>query len=91
MFNKEFKARGIIIGYRRSGAKQYNSQVLVRVYLDPNFVPDIIGSRVIVRDLHGNLYKGKVIRIHNKKNSTIIVRFNPNIPGQLIGYFVDIV
>lgn len=85
------KINGVILGYRRGSNIQYNNQVYVKVFVDPEIVHTLVGSKVVAKDVYGNVYKGKVVKVHGRNNSIIIVWFNPNIPGQLIGSLVDIV
>jgi large subunit ribosomal protein L35Ae len=81
---------GVIKSYRRSGARQYNEQVLVQVFTDPKLVGSLVGAKVIARDKYGNVYRGKVIKVHSFKNCVVVVRFKPNIPGQLLSSRVEI-
>jgi len=85
------KINGVILGYRKGNNTQYNNEVYVKVFMDPKSVYGLIGSKVVIRDNHGNVYKGKVVKIHSHKNSIVIVRFDPGIPGQLIRSLVDII
>lgn len=82
--------RGVILGYRRSKAMQYPNQVLIKVFTTPIEVHQFIGTKVVARDLYGNVYKGKILKIHSARNSVVLARFKPNIPGQLIGATVEI-
>jgi len=84
------KSVGIILGYRRSKANQYTNQVLIKVLESPSGIAGFIGASVVARDVHGNVYRGKVIRVHSRKKSVVVVRFRRNIPGQLIRSFVEI-
>jgi len=81
---------GVIRSYRRSGARQYNEQVLVQVFTDPKLVGSLVGAKVIARDRYGNVYRGKVVKVLSFKNCTVVVRFRPNVPGQLLGSRVEI-
>jgi len=85
------RIRGVIAGYRLGAGRQYNNQVLIKVFTDPKSVHRLVGARVIVGDRFGNVYRGKVVRVHSSKNCVVVARFRPNIPGQLIGSLVDIV
>jgi large subunit ribosomal protein L35Ae len=82
---------GVVKGYRRGGARQYNNQVLVQVFTDSKAVGGLVGAKVIARDAHGNVYRGRVVKVHSFKNCIVVARFKPNIPGQLIGSHVEIV
>jgi len=81
---------GRILGYKRGGGRQYNSKVLIKVFIDSKSVHRLIGSKVIVKDFKGNMYNGKIVKIHSTKNTVALARFKPNIPGQLIGSTVSI-
>ncbi len=84
--------RGVVVGYRRGTNTQYTNQVLVRV-VDTVMkrVDSLIGAKVLVRDQWGNSYIGKVVRVHARgRNNVVIVRFNRNLPGQVIGEPVQI-
>ncbi len=83
--------RGIILGYRRSKARQYNNQVIVKVLVDPKNVGSLVGAKIIANDRYGNVYRGKIVRVHSFRNCTVIAVFRPNIPGQLIGSIVSII
>ena len=83
--------QGVIVGYRRGKAVQYNNQVLVKIFADPSVINTLIGSEIRAEDLYGNIYRGKVIKVHSRRNSVVIARFKPNIPGQLIGQRVEII
>ncbi|MEM0371573.1 MAG: 50S ribosomal protein L35ae [Ignisphaera sp.] len=82
--------RGIIIGYRKSRARQYCNQVLVKLFTDPKNVARFIGADVVVKDFYNNIYRGRVVRVHSYRNCVVIARFKPNIPGQAIGLYVDL-
>ena len=82
--------RGVIVGYRRSRARQYNNQVLVKVFVPPKDVHSLIGSRVVARDPHGNVYRGRIVKVHSRSGSVVRVFFRPNIPGQMIGSVVEV-
>ncbi len=82
--------KGVIRGYRRGSNAQYCNQLLIRVFVDPKDLGKLIGAKVITRDSHGNTYRGKIIRIHSFRNSVVVAKFKPNLPGQLIGHYVEI-
>lgn len=88
--SQNVKARGAILSYRRGGARQYNSQVLIKVFIERKNIGSLVGSKVIARDRYGNIYRGKVLKVHSYRNSIAIVKFKPNIPGQLLGSLVEI-
>ncbi|HIP56741.1 MAG TPA: 50S ribosomal protein L35ae [Ignisphaera aggregans] len=83
--------RGVIMGYRRGSNTQYNNQVLVKVFIEPKLVGTLVGAKVIASDRYGNVYRGKIIRIHSFNKSIAVVVFKPNIPGQMIGQLVTII
>ncbi len=78
---------GIVLGYRRGTNAQYTNQVLIKVVdLIVKRVDNLVGAKVSVRDRHGNLYVGKILRPHAKgRNNVVIASFNRNLPGQAIG------
>lgn len=75
------------MGYRRGTATQYPNQVLIKVIdAAKKKVDNLIGARLLVKDIHGNTYHGKVLRVHARgRNNVVIGTFKRNIPGQLIG------
>jgi len=83
---------GVIVSYRRGGGgRQYPQHVIVRVLnVTRREIGSLVGAKVIATDKYGNIYKGKVVRPHGRRNSLVIVRFKPNIPGQLLGTQVRI-
>ena len=81
---------GVIVGYRRSKARQYNNQVLVKLFVPPSEAHGFIGARVIARDRHGNVYRGRIVKVHSKSKAVVRVFFDPNIPGQMIGSVVEV-
>jgi large subunit ribosomal protein L35Ae len=85
------KAKGIIMGYRRGTNTQYTSQVLVKLLIDdPRKAGLFLAGKAVYRDAKGNVYKGRVLRLHGRKNGVVVVRFTPNLPGQAIGGIVEI-
>ncbi|MEM0006074.1 MAG: hypothetical protein QXJ56_05010 [Ignisphaera sp.] len=87
--SQHLKALGAIVTYRKGGARQYVDQVLVRVFIDGVEVGSLIGSKAVAKDGHGNIYRGRVVKVHSYRNPTVIVKFKPNIPGQLLGSPVE--
>uniref|UniRef100_A0A7C4JIQ4 Large ribosomal subunit protein eL33 n=1 Tax=Ignisphaera aggregans TaxID=334771 RepID=A0A7C4JIQ4_9CREN len=85
------KVKGVILGYRRGNAIQYNNQVFVKIFVEPRVVSGFVGAKVLAVDAYGNTYKGRVIKVHGRKNSVVIAKFKPNIPGQLIGAYIDVI
>jgi large subunit ribosomal protein L35Ae len=85
------KLVGVVKGYRRSRARQYNSQVLLQVLADPKILGRLVGAKVVAKDVHGNVYRGKIVKVHSFRNCIAVTRFKPNIPGQLIGSHVEII
>ena len=83
--------KGIIMGYRRGPNTQYTSQVLVKLLIDdPRKAGVFLAGRAVYRDPKGNVYKGRVLRLHGRRNGIVVVRFEPNIPGQAIGGLVEV-
>jgi len=82
--------KGVIVGYRRGSARQYNNQVLVQLFVEPKEVHSFVGARIVASDSHGNVYRGRVVKVHSAKHCIVVARFEPNIPGQLIGSLVDV-
>jgi len=82
---------GVIVNYRRSKARQYNNQVLIKILTPTQNLGALVGAKAIVKDKYGNLYKGKIIKIHSWRNQVVRAIFNPNIPGQVLGERVMIV
>ncbi|MEM4788213.1 MAG: 50S ribosomal protein L35ae [Ignisphaera sp.] len=91
MSNAITKVKGVILGYRRGSAMQYNNQVLIKIFIEPKGVESFVGAKVIAVDVYGNTYKGRIVKVHGHRNSIVVAKFKPNIPGQLIGAFVDII
>jgi len=77
---------GLIVGYRLGSNTQYENQVLLRIdgVSDAKNASRYIGWRVIYRDGRGNVYRGKIVRVHGGKGVVIAV-FKPNLPGQARG------
>ncbi len=82
---------GRILGYKRGSGRQYNNKVLIKVFTDSKNIHMLVGSKVIAKDFKDNVYNGKIVRILSTKNTTVVARFKPNIPGQMIGSMVNIV
>ena len=78
---------GIVIGYRRGSNEQYIKQVLIKVIsASAKKVDDLISAKLLVKDIHGNEYHGKIVRVHARgRNNVVIGVFNRNLPGQTIG------
>lgn len=85
------EATGVIMGYRLGGGRQYAQSVLVKlVSVDPKEAGVFVGGIAVYRDKHGNTYKGRVLRLHGKRNGVVEVRFKPHLPGQAIGGLVTV-
>ena len=85
------KVKGVIMGYRRGTNTQYTSQVLVKLLIDdPRKAGLFVAGRALYRDKHGNVYRGRVVRLHGRRNGVVVVRFTPNLPGQSIGDLVEV-
>ncbi len=78
------RAEGVILGYRLGGGRQYTSQVLVKLYVEPKEVGRFVGGLARYIDSHNNVYVGRVLRRHGARGTVVIVRFKPNLPGQAI-------
>lgn len=83
---------GVLVGYRVGSRGQNCNQVFVKVLTTILKKPhNLVGAKVVAKDVRGSVYLGRVIRVHGSgKNRTLIVRFNKNIPGQLLGTRVSI-
>lgn len=91
MSSKIFEIKGVILGYKKSRAVQYNNKVLVKLFVEPTIVATTIGRKVVIKDRYNNIYRGRIVRVHSQRNSVVVVKFKPNIPGQLIGQTVDVI
>ena len=85
------EATGVIMGYRQGGGRQYTQSVLVKLLnVDPKQAGTFVGGIAVYRDRHGNTYKGRVLRLHGRRNAVVEVRFKPHLPGQAIGDLVTV-
>ncbi len=77
---------GWILGYRRGPNSQYPNQVLLKIdgVNDYREASRFIGAKIVLKDRYGNVFTGKVVKIHGRKGVVRAV-FEPNIPGQAIG------
>jgi len=83
--------RAIIMGYRRGTNTQYTRQVILRVVGVPVKVArGLAGRRVIYRDRHGNVYRGRILKPHGARNPLLLARFERPLPGQAIGGVAEI-
>ncbi len=75
-----------ILGFRRGTKSQYPSQVILRIdnVVDYKEASKYIGYKVVYKDSNGNIYRGKIVRLHGRKGLVRAV-FKPNLPGQAIG------
>jgi len=78
---------GVVVGYRRGSNTQYPRQVLIKVVNSiTKKVDNLVGAKLLVKDIYGNEYHGKIIRVHARgRNNIVIGVFNRNLPGQAIG------
>ena len=83
--------KAVIEGYMRGGGKQYTSRVILRVLDNIERVESLIGKIAVYQDSKNNVYRGRILRRHGKRNPTLIAVFKPNLPGQAIGSLVEIV
>ncbi|MEM2075181.1 MAG: 50S ribosomal protein L35ae [Zestosphaera sp.] len=83
---------GVLVGYRVGSRGQNSSQVFVKILTTILKKPhNLVGAKILAKDAKGNTYTGRVIKVHGSgRNGTLIVRFNKNIPGQLLGVKVSI-
>ncbi|MCS7108110.1 MAG: hypothetical protein RMH77_01270 [Sulfolobales archaeon] len=79
-------AQGIVLNYRVGKVKQLTNYLLVKVTSNKNpNVDSLIGYKVLIKDLGGNIYRGRVVKIHSRRNNVVVVRMKRNVPGQLLG------
>ncbi|MEM3131961.1 MAG: 50S ribosomal protein L35ae, partial [Sulfolobales archaeon] len=65
--------------------------VYIKVLTQIENVHSLIGRKVKVSDSYGNIYLGRVVKVHGSgKNGVVIAVFSRNLPGQLIGFEVAI-
>ncbi|MEM0504268.1 MAG: hypothetical protein QXN19_00375 [Sulfolobales archaeon] len=77
---------GVITSYRVGKARQFNNYLLIKVVSSTySKVDALIGCKVLVRDGAGNEYRGKIVRIHSRRNNVVVARMRRGIPGQLLG------
>jgi len=81
-----------ILGFRRGPKSQYPNQVILRIDNVVNYkdASKYIGYRVVYKDSNGNIYKGKIVRLHGRKGLVRAV-FKPNLPGQAIGGVAELI
>lgn len=82
--------KAIIEGYMQGAGRQYTSKVIVRVVDFQGAVELLIGKKIVYKDKKGNVYVGRLIKKHGKRNPLLIARFRPNLPGQAIGSTAEI-
>ncbi len=83
--------RAIVMGYRRGPNTQYTSHVILKVEgLPLRAVRGLVGRRVVYRDRHGNVYRGRVVRKHGARNPLLLARFERPLPGQAIGGIAEV-
>ncbi|MEB3780494.1 MAG: 50S ribosomal protein L35ae [Desulfurococcales archaeon] len=85
------EVKGIIVGYARGGGRLYTGRVIVRLNADEKTTAKMVGGKVYYIDGKGNRYIGRILKIHGKRGSSVIVRFKKNIPGQAFGSTVKAV
>ncbi len=75
-----------ILGFRKGTRSQYPGQVILRIdnVVSYKEASKYIGCKVVYKDSKGNVYKGKIVRLHGRKGLVRAV-FKPNLPGQAIG------
>jgi len=77
--------KAVIESYVRGGGRQHMNKVILCVLGHDGDVSSLIGKRVIYRDAKGNVYKGRIVRRHGRRNPLVIAVFDRNLPGQAIG------
>ncbi len=83
--------RAVIVGYRRGSNTQYPRQVILKVEGVPlKVAKGLAGKRVVYRDRHGNVYRGRILRRHGARNPLLLARFERPLPGQAIGGTAEI-
>ena len=63
---------------------------MVKLFVAPKEVHSYVGARIVARDVHGNRYKGRIVKVHSESKAVVRAFFEPNIPGQLIGGLVEV-
>lgn len=83
---------GVAVSYRVGSGGQNTSQVLVKVVSTILKRPhNLVGARAVIKSSDRRTYSGKVLKVHGSgRNRVVVVRFNRNIPGQLLGSRVSI-
>ena len=85
------EAIGVIMGYRRGGGRQYNQHVIIKILgVGTKELGKYIGGLVEYKDRYGNIYRGRILRMHGRKNALVIARFKPNLPGQALSDIVKV-
>jgi len=83
--------KAVILGYRRGTNTQYPQQVLLLVEgVSAREAHGLIARRVVYRDEHGNVYRGRIVGKHGARNPVVVAVFKPNLPGQAIGGVAEI-
>ncbi|BAN90926.1 50S ribosomal protein L35ae [Aeropyrum camini] len=86
------RVRGVILGYRRGTNTQYTQHALVKLLLDdPRKAGLYVSGTALYRDRYGNVYKGRVLRLHGRRGGVVVVRFKPPLPGQAVGGVAEVV
>ncbi len=83
---------GVAVNYRVGSGGQNANQVLVRILSTILKRPhNLVGARVVIKSSDGRTYSGRVSKVHGSgRNGVVVVRFNRNIPGQLLGSRISI-
>lgn len=81
---------GVVVNYKAGNVRQYNKYLLIKV-LDSKYpsIDALIGCKVLIRDSNGNEYRGKIVKVHSRRNNLVVARMRRGIPGQLLG--VDLI
>lgn len=75
---------GSVLSFRLGMKRRYRKELLIKLGEGKADVTKLIGKKVVVEDLHGNKYIGKILKPHGRKGVAVI-RFRKDLPGQVIG------
>ncbi|MEM4576188.1 MAG: 50S ribosomal protein L35ae [Candidatus Nezhaarchaeales archaeon] len=75
---------GKVLNFRLGMNRRYPKELLVKLGESKADVARLVGKKVLIKDLHGNQYIGKVVKPHGNRGVGI-VRFRRDLPGEVIG------
>lgn len=75
---------GSVLSFRIGMKRRYSKELLIKLGESKSDVAKLIGKKVVVEDLNGNKYIGKVLKPHGR-NGVAVVSFRKDLPGQVIG------